>query len=115
MTGREYFTKITFPTGEVEYRPGVASAVMAEMRGRVPEGTKFAPRMAHEVPAEHGGAAPEGPIAVGEIVTVTHIGIRKSGRVVKVGRTRVEVEVAVGRGATATTKVITRAMTEVTR
>lgn len=111
----KYFVKITYPTGEIEFRPGLASVVMAEMRGTVPEGTTFAPRMAAEVPAEVGGAAPEGPIAVGEIVTVTHIGVRKAGRVVKVGRTRVEVEVGIGRGPTATTKVITRAMTEVTR
>ena len=113
----KYVTKITYPTGEVEYRPGVASAVMAEMRGRVPEGTKFAPRMASEVPASEyaGGTATEGPITVGEIVYVFHIGVRKAGRVTKVGRTRVTVEVAVGRGATARTKEITRAMAEVTR
>lgn len=52
-------------------------------------------------------------IAAGDTVTVTHIGIEKPGVVVAVRRTRVDVEVSIHGGEA--TKVITRAIEDVTR
>jgi len=65
-------------------------------------------------PMGHGTTRVEAaPFEIGERVTVEHIGVAKIGRITKVGRTRVTVEVTVGRGTTARTKEITRGFAEV--
>jgi hypothetical protein len=114
MTTKEHAVKITFPTGEVVYERGLGSEVMRRYRaeGRMVEGMKFAPTYVSEIPVEHGGEH-TGEFKVGELVTVEHIGVRKAGRIVKIGRTRMHVEVTVGRGTTTRTKVIVRPITEV--
>jgi hypothetical protein len=118
MTAAAHTTavKITTPTGEVEYRMGVvASAVVREIREAggtigIGEGEyRIAPIHPEKVPVEHGGGF-TGEFKVGEFVTVEHIGVAKTGRIVKVTPTRVAVEVVVYGGTTReTTKVITRA------
>lgn len=113
MTASDMGAKVTFTDGRVEFRVGFPSAIAREVRETDP-GAIVAPRRVSEFPVEFGGKA-DAPIAVEDIVTVVHIGIRKSGRVVKVGRTRVHVEVAVGRGTTRRTKVIVRPIAEVRR
>ncbi len=111
------FFKITSPEGEVTYEPVAGRAPSHVVREiRETRGPGFIVGMTASPPPEvrvafGGTAKPE----VGEMVAVIHIGIRKYGRVVKVGRTRCEVEVTVGRGSTARTKTITRHITEVTR
>lgn len=104
--------KITYTDGRVEYRVGVPSAIMREVR-EVDPGATVGPRRVADFPVEHGGRK-GAPVEVGDRVTVTHIGIAKTGRVVKVGRTRVHVEVVVYAGTTRErTKTIVVPKTEV--
>lgn len=107
------FTKITRrATGEViEFRAiererpeTLPSAVAREF------GPEFIVGITEHVPVEHGGTPVK--IEVGMTVGVVHIGVRKYGEVVKVGRTRVHVKIATYGGKA--TKVIVRPITEVT-
>lgn len=108
----EYF-KITAPTGEVEHevRAGRVPSEFARMI-RETRGPGFTVGMTTTPPAEvreaHGEFA---GIVPREMVYVTHIGVRKCGRVVKVGRTRAHVEVATYGGKA--TKVIVRPIAEI--
>lgn len=111
------FFKITAPTGEVTYeRIGETKPSEKVREIRETRGPGFTVGMvpAHAVPVETREAfGMETEIKVGETVKTVHIGIMKVGEVVKVGRTRVHVEVMIGRGTTRRPKVITRAKTEV--
>lgn len=107
------FFKITKPTGEVifERREGRAPSARArEAREEFGAGTIVG--MTTTPPPEC-MTAEEREFKIGEFVTVEHIGIRKAGRIVKIGRTRVHVEVPIHGGKA--TKIITRAKTEVRR
>lgn len=101
--------KITFTDGTVEYRVGLPSEIAREVRATDPTAV-VAPRRVHEFPIEAGGTV-GAPIEVGTVVYVTHIGVTKTGRVVKVTPTKVHVEVATYGGKE--TKVIVRPKAEV--
>lgn len=88
--------KITYTDGTVEYRVGLPSEIMREVR-EIDPGVIVGPRRVRDFPVERGGRQ-GAPVEVGDRVTVTHIGVAKTGRVVKVGRTRVHVEVVVYAG-----------------
>jgi hypothetical protein len=112
----EYF-KITTPEGEIEYEPVAGRAPSAMVREiRETRGPGFIVGMTTKPPVEILKAFGEATVpAVGEMVYVEHIGITKAGRVVKVGRTRVHVEIGVGRGTKFRTKIIVRPIHEVRR